>query len=85
MKVIHIDNSYATWSKARMRTMITNKCYSIYGTVKADEVLNRSYESMYIEWYLHNIGYWFTLPFIKKDSIKKLNERFTHVDLEEYP
>lgn len=64
--------------------MITIKCYSVYGTVNADKVLNRSYKSMYIEWYLHNIGYWFTLPLIKKDSIKKLNERFKHVDLEEY-
>ena len=55
-----------------------------YGQLFANKVLNRSYRSMYIEWYLHNIGYWLTLPFIKKDNIKVLNERFKHLDLEEH-
>ena len=43
------------------------------------------YRDMYIEWYLHNIGYWLTLPFKKNPKIAALNERFKHLDLEEYP
>ena len=34
-----------------------------------------------IEWWLHNIGYYLTLPFVKNAKIKALNERFKHVDL----
>ena len=45
---------------------------------------HRSLTSMYIEWYLHNVGYYLTLPFMKIRFIAKLNERFKHVDLEEY-
>lgn len=37
--------------------------------------------ALIIEWWLHNIGYYVTLPFIENDKIKALNERFKHVDL----
>lgn len=47
----------------------------------AESYLNRSYRSMYIEWWLHNIGYYLTLPFKKLETI---NIRFKHVDLEEH-
>lgn len=67
-----------------MRGRISLKCYLEYHELKADKFLNRSYKGMYIEWYLHNIGYYLTLPFIKKESIKKLNLRFKDVDLEEH-
>jgi hypothetical protein len=41
--------------------------------------ITRSYTSMYIEWYLHNIGYYITLPFPWWDNI---NARCKDVDLE---
>ena len=85
IKNIHIENSYNTWSPTMMYGKILVECYQKYGSVVASKVLNRSMRGMYIEWYIHNIGYWLTLPFIKKDNIKALNERFKHVDLEEHP
>ena len=84
MKSIHIENSYNIWSTTKMWTLISVECYKQYDDIFADEVLNRSYTGMYIEWYLHNIGYWLTLPFVKKEKIKTFNERFKHVDLEEH-
>ena len=83
-KVIHIENSYNIWNKTRMFSLITDICAEKYNTYSADRELNRSYRGMYIEWYLHNIGYYLTLPFIKNNKIKALNERFKHVDLEEH-
>lgn len=67
-----------------MGCRINFECYIKYKNNLANQVLNRSYKDMYIEWYLHNIGYWLTLPFIKNEKIKALNERFKHVDLEEH-
>lgn len=84
MKNIHIENSYNEWSTTMMWAMINTECYDKYHIFFADEVLNRSYRGMYIEWWLHNIGYWVTLPFIKNEKIKALNTRFKHVDLEEH-
>jgi hypothetical protein len=67
-----------------MYDMIAEESFLKYGDSDAVDVLNRTYRGMYIEWYLHNIGYYLTLPFIKKESIKKLNLRFKDVDLEEH-
>ena len=83
MKNIHSENSYKIWSQFRMWVKITNISLNRYKEFP-DKILNRSYRSMYIEWYLHNIGYWLTLPFIKNPTVKKLNERFKHLDLEEH-
>ena len=83
MKNIHIENSYKIWSQFRMWVKITNISLNRYKEFP-DKVLNRSYRNMYIEWYLHNIGYILTLPFCFSKKIKKLNERFKHVDLEEH-
>ena len=84
MKNLHIENSFNTWLEYDMFVAITNKCKDEYGNYLADKILNRSYRGMYIEWWLHNIGYWLTLPFVKFDCIKRLNERFKHVDLESH-
>jgi hypothetical protein len=84
MKNIHIDDSYKVWSTTMMWAKINVKCSEEYDTLFADRVLNRTYRGMYIEWYLHNIGYWLTLPFIKNNQVKALNERFKHLDLEEH-
>lgn len=67
-----------------MFVAITDKCHEVYGSYLADKVLNRSYKGMYIEWLLHNIGYWATIPFIKNTYVAWLNERFKHLDLEEH-
>lgn len=84
MKNIHIENSYNVWSPSRMDSLIMEECYNKYGTRYVENVLNRTYRGMYIEWYLHNIGYYLTLPFMKNEYIKSLNKRFKHVDLEEH-
>lgn len=81
---IRINDSYNTWNIDIMYMDISEKCRIKYDTNHADVALNRSYFSMYIEWYLHNIGYWITLPFVKNEKIKALNERFKHVDLEDH-
>ena len=84
MKNLHIENSYNIWDRYTMFALITFCCNKEYGSYLADKVLNRTYRGMYIEWWLHNLGYWFTLPFVKNAKVKALNERFRHVDLEEH-
>ena len=84
LKNLRIENSYNTWDRYAMFAAITTKCNNEYGCYLADKVLNRTYRGIYIEWWLHNIGYWLTLPFIKNEKVKALNERFKHVDLEEH-
>lgn len=83
-KNIHIENSYNEWLKSNMRSLIRIKCFDRYQSFDVDKVLNRTYRGMYIEWYLHNTGYWLTLPFKKNPRIVVLNERFKHLDLEEH-
>ena len=84
MKNIHIENSYKEWLVDSMYNLIKVRCFDKYKRFDADKVLNRTYKDMIIEWYLHNIGYYLTLPFIKNHKVKSLNERFKHVDLEEH-
>lgn len=84
MKNLHIEDSYKTWSKQKMQAKIMISCHDAYGSANIKQVLNRTYQGMYIEWWLHNIGYWITLPFTGIKFIKVLNERFKHVDLEEH-
>ena len=84
MKNLHIENSYKIWKIVDMVCDIEWECKVKYDTLRADKILNRTYKSMYIEWYLHNIGYWLTFPFTKIEKIKSLNKRFKDVDLEEH-
>ena len=84
MKILHIKNCYLVWAKHTMHVLIKARCQKAYNSDAADIILNRSYTGMYVEWWLHNIGYYLTLPFIKIKFIKKLNERFKHLDLEEH-
>ena len=83
MKNIHIENSYNVWNTRKMKKILTLESYRQYKNCYAENVLNRTYKSLYIEWWLHNIGYYMTLPFIKNEKINNLNQRFKHVDLEE--
>ena len=83
MRSIQIKDSYKTWKISTMKTQIDLEM--IYKPIiYADRYLNRTYVSMYIEWWLHNIGYYLTLPFIKNPKIYALNLRFKDVDLEEH-
>ena len=84
MKSIHIEDSYNIWRTNRMRVEISQACLIKYGSLRVTKVLNRSYRSMYIEWWLHNIAYWLTLPFVNIPTIAFCNERARSVDLEEW-
>lgn len=84
MKNIHIENSYNIWRPVRMDFIIILKCFKEYHAILPDEALNRSWVSMYIEWWLHNIGYYVTKPFCKIEFFKKINLRCKDVDLNEW-
>ena len=87
MNNIHIKNSYKIWDTKTMNEIIWNEWYRLSYNGDPNFVgspmisLNRSYNSMYIEWWLHNIGYYLTLPFCEYDFIRQLNLRFKDVDL----
>lgn len=84
MKNLHITDSYTYWNPRQMKKKIVRIAYRTYDYVYAEELLNRSYFSMIVEWWLHNIGYYITLPFVKIEAAKRINERCKHVDLEEW-
>lgn len=87
MKNIHIENSYKIWLPQTMRILIDNRYAEITGDSTrniTDKWLNRSYRGMYIEWYLHNILYYITLPFCDSVKLAEYNARAKHVDLEEH-
>ena len=57
-----------------MKKLIQEKCINQNPT----ELLNRTYFSMYVEWWLHNIGYYITKPF---SFLEEINLRCKDVDL----
>lgn len=56
--------------------------YKIWKPSKMKKLMGSDSLLLIIEWWLHNIGYYLTLPFIKCAAMKALNERFKDVDLE---
>lgn len=80
MKSIQIKDSYKIWRPFVMRQLIQDACYVKYDSIFAGDVLNRSYADMYIEWWLHNIGYYLTRNIA---CLKAINLRCKDVDLEE--
>lgn len=84
MKSIQIKNSYNIWSINAMKVLMTHELIRKYNTPSADKLFRRSYVSMYIEWWLHNIGYYITKPFCSIEWINKINLRFKHVDINEW-
>lgn len=86
LKNIHIVDSYKVWNPSKMRNILVKAAYATYKHVYTEKLLNRSYSSMYIEWWLHNIGYYLTLPFVKLGIswIRDINLRCKDVDLEEW-
>ena len=86
-KNLHIVDSYLLWDVFSMKEMIveTALCeYDIYYTKEIETKFNRTIKSMIIEWWLHNIGYYLTLPLCKYPFFAALNKRFKDVDLEEW-
>ena len=82
MKNLHIVDSYKTWTIASMKEQIdfvSNYMYDLDAAV----VLNRTYKDMYIEWYLHNLGYYVSKPLCFLKYFKNINLRCKDVDLEE--
>jgi hypothetical protein len=84
MKNIHINNSYNTWSTKKMKHKIDDVAFNVYNTLCVEGLLNRTYRSMYIEWWLHNIGYYVTKPFCRSSVLCNINLRCKDVDLEEW-
>ena len=78
MKNLHIINSFLIWAPSEMKEKIVEVCMTTYEHYDAAEVLGRTWIGMYIEWWLHNIGYYITklIPFLNF-----LTEHFQHVDL----
>ena len=66
MKNLHINDSYNTWNPKTMKNVIDNKLKDANLDADPKKSLNRTYSSMYVEWGLHNIGYYATKPFTKK-------------------
>ena len=55
--------------------------YRIWNPRKMVELMGDKSLLLIIEWWLHNIGYYLTRPYIDAPRIKALNDRFKHVDL----
>lgn len=84
MAVIKIKNSYKVWARETMKSRMIACAFVQQNVTNPEKLLNRTYRSMYIEWYLHNIGYYVTLPFTKIEALRKINLRCKDVDLEEW-
>lgn len=84
MKNIHIENSYNIWDKFKMKSIIDKKCFEQYNSQMSEVQLNRPYGSMYIEWWLHNVGYYITKPFCSIEFFNKINLRCRDVDINEW-
>lgn len=80
-KSIQIKNSYRIWKPTTMKLCIQVECCNKYGSPFADDVLHRSYVDMYVEWWLHSIGYYLTRNIALFEII---NLRCKDVDLGEH-
>lgn len=73
---IVITNGYKFWSYQEMKWILE------LAIKDPKSEYNRTYLGMIIEWYLHNFGYYITLPFKFIPAIKKINYRCKDVNLE---
>lgn len=83
MKNLHINDSYNIWSTKKMKRRIRYTALKEYQSKNPEVLLNRKYPSLIVEWWLHNIGYYVTLPFCFIEKVKSINLRCKDVDLEE--
>ena len=81
MKSIQIKNSYNVWSPGLQKLLVNQVAYVKYANKDATFVLHRPWISLHFEWWLHNLGYYLTVPFIKNKKINQYNLRFKDVDL----
>ena len=84
MNNLHIFDSYRTWSMRKIKEEIDDYAFGVYGSLEPEKLLNRSYKSMYIEWWLHNIGYYITKPLCFIDLFYFINAKCEDVDLQEW-
>ena len=84
VRCISISDSYSIWFPRTMKRLIQEQSITKYNAADVIELLNRSYNSIYIEWWLHNIGYYITKPFCFNKKIYEINLRCKDVDLEEW-
>lgn len=80
---IKIENGYMVWSPDKMKQIIQIETIKKYNSSDVVALLHKDYYSMYVEWWLHNIGYYITKPFCFIERINFVNSRFKDVDLEE--
>lgn len=80
---IKIEEGYKIWSHDEMKQIIQEKVEEKYNSLTPTDLFNKEYSSMYIEWWLHNIGYYITKPLCFIERIEKINLRFKDVDLEQ--
>lgn len=91
MKSIQIEKGYNTWRPKKMINRIIKECHNKYGSDvhnlhsvnSADKLLNRTYLSMIVEWYLHNIAYYLTKPLCFIPVCCVWNRRAKDVGIEE--
>lgn len=81
MNVLRFVDSFRIWSITNMSKLINSQLLEKFGSLNVKEVLNRPRFTLYIEWWLHNIGYYVTLPF---DFLESYNLRFKDVDLQSW-
>ena len=81
---IRISNSYCIWSPKQMKLLIQNQAFYKYGTMDVENILNRGYISLYIEWWGHNLGYYITKPLCFIEFFRDVNTRCKDVDLESW-
>lgn len=72
-KHVKIVDSYNVWRGDMMEYLIFKKLGNVVDL--------RNFKALKVEWWLHNIGYYLTKPFLFIPAIKKLNDRFKDVDL----
>lgn len=86
MRNLHIENSFNVWNPIKMRQIIDEEVKSVatHHLETAEQYLHRSYVSLYIEWWLHNIGYYLTKPLCFISKFNWYNTRCKDVDLEEH-
>ena len=72
MNNLHIPNSYRVWRILEMNDYLPKD---------VEIILNRPLWTIYIEWWLHNIGYHLTKSI---NSLQHINLRCKDVDLNEW-
>ena len=81
---IQIENSYKTWRPWAMKIDMAEVAYDKYQMFDVQLLLRRKLWTLYVEWWLHNIGYWITKPFSGRGWLGTINSRCKDVDLERW-